>query len=363
MIYDVALFVGHGTSEVDGSYDPGATHNGKQEHLIAERIVDRAVVLCTNKGINVHRDEQNYKDNDLLGNTYNYKYAMEVHLNGGKGRRAELFSPCKEKDLKGGFYALAELAKLGLNNGGVKSRDYDSERTFMRTNGVTLPYTDYYGVINRAWSQGISLDLLEVGFIDSDDIYIIENNIEKIATIIANVMCDLCKKPLYTIGGSGSTPAPSKELYRVRRSWLDAASQVGAFEELDYAKAECDKRDGFGVYNTSGTLVYSRHQPITPPPVVTPPQTGEYEVSRKNEMGTFTCKEDLIYFRAKPYVGSDNPTTGNYVRNEAVNYDSVVKTNKYVWISWANAAGVRRYMPVRDVLPNGTLGDLWGTII
>ena len=199
--YDGAIFVGHGTSEVDGSYDPGATNGNKQEHIIAEKIVDNAVSKCSNKGLSIHRDEQNYKDNDLLGNSYRSKYCIEVHLNAGGGKRTEIYAPCKDSYLDIEFYIMDELSKLGLANGGVKSRDYDSEQTFMRTNGVALNYKDYYGVINRAYSQGVSLDILEVGFIDSTDISIVENNIDRIGTIVANAMLKACDRPLI-----GTTP-------------------------------------------------------------------------------------------------------------------------------------------------------------
>lgn len=198
--YDGAIFVGHGTSEVDGSYDPGATSGGKQEHIIAEKITDKAVDLCRARGLNIHRDEQNYKDNDLAGNTYNYKYAQSIHLNAGGGTRAEIYAPCKDSYLDAEFYMLKELEKIGLKNGGVKSRDYNTEKVFMRTNGVALPYSDYYGEIARAYAQGVSLDIIEVGFIDSSDVNIIENNIDRIATIIANGMLMVCGKPLYKIG-------------------------------------------------------------------------------------------------------------------------------------------------------------------
>ncbi len=197
--YDAAIFVGHGTSDIDGSYDPGATSGGKQEHIIAEKIADKAVALCRAKGLNIHRDEQNYKDNDLAGNTYNYKYAQSIHLNAGRGKRAEIYVPCKDTYLDAEFYMLKELEKLGLANGGVKSRDYDTEKVFMRTNGVALPYSDYYGEIARAYAQGVSLDIIEVGFIDSSDVDIIEKNIDRIATIIANGVLMVCGKPLYKI--------------------------------------------------------------------------------------------------------------------------------------------------------------------
>ena len=46
-----------------------------------------------------------------------------------------------------------------------------------------------------------------------------------------------------------------KELYRIRRSWEDAQSQIGAYYNLDTAIAVC--RPGYSVYDTEGNAVYS----------------------------------------------------------------------------------------------------------
>ena len=48
----------------------------------------------------------------------------------------------------------------------------------------------------------------------------------------------------------------SKKIYRVRKSWKDADSQLGAFEELDNAKAMADKNKGYAVFDESGKQVY-----------------------------------------------------------------------------------------------------------
>ena len=45
-------------------------------------------------------------------------------------------------------------------------------------------------------------------------------------------------------------------MYRVRKSWTDAASQIGAWSNLDYAKAAADKHPGYTVYDTSGNAIY-----------------------------------------------------------------------------------------------------------
>lgn len=48
--------------------------------------------------------------------------------------------------------------------------------------------------------------------------------------------------------------ATTSNLYRVRKSWDDAKSQIGAFASLDGAKAAC--KDGYYVYDANGNVVY-----------------------------------------------------------------------------------------------------------
>ena len=49
------------------------------------------------------------------------------------------------------------------------------------------------------------------------------------------------------------TPEPQK-LYRVRKTWADAKSQIGAFAILDNAKNAC--KPGYTVYDETGKAVY-----------------------------------------------------------------------------------------------------------
>lgn len=61
-----------------------------------------------------------------------------------------------------------------------------------------------------------------------------------------------------TSTASTSTTAKSI-LYRVRKSWADAASQIGAYTSLDNAKAVCDKAGNeYEVYDDKGNAVYSK---------------------------------------------------------------------------------------------------------
>ncbi len=56
-----------------------------------------------------------------------------------------------------------------------------------------------------------------------------------------------------------SAPAETKTetLYRVRKTWADSKSQVGAYKTLDNAKKACDKHTGYSVYDETGKAVYT----------------------------------------------------------------------------------------------------------
>ena len=56
------------------------------------------------------------------------------------------------------------------------------------------------------------------------------------------------------LGGS-TTTEEVKKYYRVRKSWEDAASQIGAYSILENAKNNC--KEGYSVYDWNGKEVYS----------------------------------------------------------------------------------------------------------
>ena len=53
-------------------------------------------------------------------------------------------------------------------------------------------------------------------------------------------------------GGSTTTTPTGKTLYRVRKSWSDAKSQIGAFSVLANAKSLVDKNPSYKVFDESG---------------------------------------------------------------------------------------------------------------
>lgn len=51
-----------------------------------------------------------------------------------------------------------------------------------------------------------------------------------------------------------NTSSSAKQLYRVRKSWSNAKSQIGAYSSLENAKKAC--KAGYSVFNNSGKAVY-----------------------------------------------------------------------------------------------------------
>ena len=78
-----------------------------------------------------------------------------------------------------------------------------------------------------------------------------------------------------SVGGgtsAPSAPATSEQMYRIRKTWADAKSQVGAYKNLDGAKAACPA--GYTVFDWNGKAVYTNNpKPATPqePPKVEEP--------------------------------------------------------------------------------------------
>jgi hypothetical protein len=55
-------------------------------------------------------------------------------------------------------------------------------------------------------------------------------------------------------GNAGNTPSAG-ELYRVRKSWDDAKSQIGAFKNLDNARKCVKDNNPYHIYDEHGNKV------------------------------------------------------------------------------------------------------------
>lgn len=114
--------------------------------------------------------------------------------------------------------------------------------------------------------------LIECGFISNDnDNKIFDSRFNDIVEAIGDGILEYLGLKKQNITPSSpskpSPPAATKGLYRIRKSWKDAKSQVGAYSDKDNAIAECKKHKGYNVYDNNGKLVYSNSAPTPNKPV------------------------------------------------------------------------------------------------
>lgn len=203
-MYDIFIFRGHGNG------DCGAVGNGYTEEQVAQLIVNLLVKKLRSKGVNVHTNASNQNNyQSCCLNSYKYKFGYSIHLNSASASASgiEAYVPLGEKYLKLEEDILKQVSdKLNIPNRGVKSRNYNTEQISFRQNGSPSSGTDYYKEIREAWQKGISLTILELGFINSSDVHKIIQYQEEITTIIANVILkELGKETIINNSTSSNT--------------------------------------------------------------------------------------------------------------------------------------------------------------
>lgn len=148
------------------------------------------------------------------------------------------------------------VAKVMQTKG--KAQQY-SKHSGKDRDGDGLKNDDYYGVLYGAHQVGTAGVILEHSFHTNTRAakWLLEGaNLEKLAKAEAAAIAAYFGMSKGTEKAPGKTTekAPGK-LYRVRRSWADASSQVGAYKNLENAKKAC--KEGFTVYDETGAAVYT----------------------------------------------------------------------------------------------------------
>lgn len=91
------------------------------------------------------------------------------------------------------------------------------------------------------------------------DVYHWFNNFGKDMTTVRKDVSELLNsnKQSSTPASSSKIETENKILYRVRKTWEDSKSQIGAYSDLKNAKEACDKAGkGYEVYNEKGVAIY-----------------------------------------------------------------------------------------------------------
>ena len=121
-----------------------------------------------------------------------------------------------------------------------------------------------------------------------------------------------------TITPPEKEPEVITQLYRVRKAWADAKSQIGAYSKLSNAKAACDKAGKeYSVFDGKGLVVYPENKVVIKPeeskPVVAKLKVGD--AIKLLPGATYTSGKAIPawVFKSKLYLREIRSNTGSFV--------------------------------------------------
>lgn len=238
----VGIYVGHG-KQTNGVWDPGATWGSEKEAERMLPITQAFVKYAKLNGFEVVTDVPKNNINMVEQVKKSNKEDVDVHI-----------------AIHADWYK-ASSGSFGLYNKGSKNgkklasclNTYVKKMTGIRLKG-TYARTDLY----ELKKTNMPACVFECGSIKADRY---EWDTAKEADEYGKALCmGLCKyygKTFVEEKATTTTQTNKKELYRVRKSWSNAGTQLGAFTSLKNAKALAKKNEGYKVYNSSGKVVYN----------------------------------------------------------------------------------------------------------
>lgn len=241
MAKKVFIGVGHGGS------DPGAVGDGFKEKELNLTIALACQTELERHGVTARMSRTKDEDKKLADviaecNAFGPDLAADIHNNAGGGDGAEVYH-----SIEGGTSKilaqniLNEIVAIGQNSRGLKTKKNSSGTA------------DYFGFIREITAPAV---IVECAFVDNaTDIKIIDTAAEQNAMGVA-----IARGILKTLGIAWQASGEAR-YYRVRKSWADAKSQLGAFTKLENAKTACPA--GYTVYDWAGKAVYTKAQTKT----------------------------------------------------------------------------------------------------
>ena len=272
MAYKAWIDDGHGGN------DPGAVGNGLRECDINLFVGKRVRYHLVRHGVLVNSSRETDKtvglsDRPRMANNWGANVFVSIHCNSASFTAYGIETFCYQFQ----YRALAdkvhnriiENKSLYYANRGVKSADFCVLR-----------------------ESNMNACLVEMAFISNErDAQLLRNKQEEYAIAITRGILDYFGLAWKDEGQSSkpSTPQPSGELYRVRKSWADASSQLGAYSVLQNAKDAC--KVGYSVYDSKGNVVYTNggSQPTPQPKPPVQPSKSKVDVFYKFDNLPWVC--------------------------------------------------------------------------
>lgn len=148
-------------------------------------------------------------------------------------------------------YADTICKVMGVDGTRIYSKKAGSDR-----DGNGRKDDNYYGVLNGCFLAGVPGIIAEHSYhtnVAACRWLMDDNNLRRLAKVCAECVATFLGVPTE---GDQLQDKPADELYRVRTSWDNTQSQIGAFHSFERAKELADLNSGYSVFNGSGVRVY-----------------------------------------------------------------------------------------------------------
>lgn len=330
----VALMCGHGRS-TDGTWDCGTSYGGNNEAALMLPITKAAVKYLRASGVTVISDADTNNNKNMIADVkWANKEAVDIYISlhcdwykAGTGTLPLFVSA-------GGKKLATTINNAVMSGMGMKTRGVTK-----RTDLYELNYTDAYACI------------FETGSIKADIKKLKES--DKYGKCIAKGICNYLGVAFKESATPTPAPTPAPKpavktpIYRVRKTWADSKSQIGAYKILANAKKACDAHKGYSVFDESGKAVYTSAS--------APTQTI---IDKELD----ACKVQADWMKNFVYGWQEDPTIpkskkkGTCVTFVAcvLQRINILKSGQYIWINnKKKVEGANSKMTV--TYPSGTL--------
>ena len=246
---------GHTTSRV-GTGAVGIIKETDRNRRVGAKA--RAILENEYEGVTIIDCTINTSDNDMRdavnkANINNVDVFISNHVNAGGGVGFETFYSRKS--------TASNIAKANIIHKHICNTKscLDDRRC---CSDFSYKGYDFYVLVNTK----MDAILVELGFVDNQKCIDAFNEDEVARALAIGIAESYSIKKKSNLSNRPST-ATTSDLYRVRKSWGDAATQIGAYSNLENAKKECNKNLLYSVFNSNGIKVYPIATAVPKPPV------------------------------------------------------------------------------------------------
>lgn len=217
------------SDQVENTYACGGTNEAEQ----CRKIANACEIALKRCGFDVkNRQSGSYVNRTNESNSWNADLHLCIHTNAFNGKTDGLrmfyyneggpsYKACKSI-----YDVLVTIVPVTSNNMRANQELYEMYYTNCASVYCEVSFHDVY--TTSQW---------------------IVSHTDEIGNAIAKGICNY-----YGVSYSGGGSINSEEMYRIRKSWADAKSQIGAYRNLENAKKACPF--GYYVFNSAGKVVY-----------------------------------------------------------------------------------------------------------